>query len=478
MGEPRQARQYGGDGNSLSRPADAERRKISPRPPLIAGPQEPSGDETVRDPHGDLVRIPDGPSEAFDSTEDLLSWMSENSARYGDIFKASVLGSDVYVVGKPEYCERILRSNWLNYPRKGLVARRIALLLGNGLIAANGEFWASQRRMIQPAFSKTSIIGHTGLMTRINRELLAKWKQAAQHGEAVNVTRDLRSMVLKVTLVALFGDDFPVIEPHASILAEEAARDLNLVNAIRPLHSVILQIAEKRRRDGVDASDFLGIMMRGRERDRGSPMSNAQLAREAMTLVVAGHETTASLLNWLWYLLSRHQAVRTKLEEELDRLPWDDAISFGSLTRYTYTRRVIEEALRLYPPVWLMTRRAEKDDQLGEFFVPAGTEIFISPYLIQRSPSFWEAPEQFDPDRMTAEPGDDRPELALCPFGAGPRRCIGELFSRVETQIHLMLFAKELRLQYAEVQPAAFHAGVNLLSKDDFYMHPELRPRI
>ena len=123
------------------------------------------------------------------------------------------------------------------------------------------------------------------------------------------------------------------------------------------------------------------------------------------------------------------------------------------LPKYAYTRQVIDETLRLYPPLWLMTRKALNDDQLGDFFVPAGTEIYISPYLIQRSPDLWEAPDQFDPDRMSPNNGRDRHELACCPFGAGPRNCIGELFARVEIQIHLMMFGKELRLRYDEEKP-------------------------
>lgn len=146
-----------------------------------------------------------------------------------------------------------------------------------------------------------------------------------------------------------------------------------------------------------------------------------------------------------------------------------------ALPKYTYARQVIDEALRLYPPLWLMTRKALGDDLLGEFFVPAGTEIYISPYLIQRNPDLWEAPDRFDPDRMSPDNGLDRHELALCPFGAGPRNCIGELFARVEIQIHLMMFARALRLRYDEAKPPEMTTGMNLLSKSDFIMQPEIR---
>ena len=155
-------------------------------------------------------------------------------------------------------------------------------------------------------------------------------------------------------------------------------------------------------------------------------MPEAQLAREIINLVVAGHETTASLLNWMWYLLATHPEVQLRLGEEFDRLPWEGTLSIETFAMYPYAFNVIEECLRLYPPLWLMSRKAIRDDMLGEYFVPAGTEIFISPYLIQRSPQLWETPDWFDPDRLMSEPGRERHELSLCPFGAGPRKWIGD----------------------------------------------------
>ena len=357
--------------------------------------------------------------------------MNDNFARYGDIYAASILESRVYVVSAPEYCERILRRNWRNYPRAGLVVKRIALLLGNGLIASNGDFWASQRRMIQPAFSKSSIDSLISTVTSVNAELLRRWKQAAIDRAAVNVTQDVSFMVLKITLIAIFGEDYDAVAPNFNFLAEETTRNLGFAQAFQFVGKIILQIAAQRRRDGRTGMDFLGKLMEARDRARGEPMPDTQLVKEIMTFIVAGHETTAGLLNWMWYLLSKHPEVQTRLCSEFTRSPWSE-LSLDELSKYTYTRQVMDETLRLYPPLWLMTRRALNDDYLGEFFVPAGTEIYISPYLIQRNPDLWEMPDKFDPDRMRPETGPQRQELALCPFGAGPRNCIGELFARTE----------------------------------------------
>jgi cytochrome P450 len=420
-------------------------------------------------------RVPPGPAADYSSSEDLFLWMNENFARHGDIYQATIYGETVYVVSNPEHCERVLRRNWRNYARSGQVVKRIALLLGNGLISSNGEFWASQRRMVQPSFTKSSVGGFAGMMRQANTELLEQWIAAARTGQTVNVTRDVSAMVLKITLLSIFGDDYPVVAPQFDMLADDRTRNLEFAQAFRAKSRVILDVAARRRRDGVRGGDILDNLMHARDRDRGEPMSDAQMAKEAITLVVAGHETTAGLLNWVWYLLSRHPEVEARLAEELARTTWECGAAVETLGRYDYTKQVIEEALRLYPPLWMMTRRALQEDRLGDFVVPKGTEIYISPYLIQRNPEFWEVPERFDPDRMAAAGVASRPELAMCPFGAGPRNCIGESFARLEMQMHLVMFASRLRLRHDETEPAEFTTGMNLLSRDDFIMRPELK---
>lgn len=419
------------------------------------------------------LRLPPGPDEPYSSEEDLLSWMNVNFRRYGDIYKASIFGSSVYVVSNPDYVERILRLNWQNYLRKGQVVKRIALLLGNGLISSNGEFWKGQRQMIQPAFSKSSVCSFKDIFVRTNTELLGRWLLAAKRGERVNVTQDVSAMVLRATLLAIFGDDYDTVAPYFSILAEQSARNFEFAGAFRPLGKIIQQIVSRRRDHRIITSDLLGRLMEARSRQHGAPMPDAQLVKEIMTLIVAGHETTASLLNWLWYLLSRHPQVQAKLCDEFGRFPWGEVPSVDLFPKYAYTLQVIEETLRLYPPLWLMTRRAVNDDQLGDFFVPAGTEIYISPFLIQRNPYLWQTPDDFDPDRMNSCNRGDRHELSACPFGAGPRNCVGESFARIEIQYHLMMFGRELRLN-SHQQGQISASGMNLLSREDFTMLPEI----
>jgi cytochrome P450 len=217
--------------------------------------------------------------------------------------------------------------------------------------------------------------------------------------------------------------------------------------------------------------------MEARDRESGQAMPDRQLVNEIMTLIVAGHETTASTLNWTWHLLAQHPDAEETLSREIGALLGSEFPELGDLPKFAYTRQVIEEAMRLYPPVWLIPRKAIKDDQLDEYLVPAGTEICISPYLIQRHPALWEAPDRFDPDRFGPDQVRDRHALAMLPFSAGPRKCIGELFARIEMHMHIIIIAKSLRLRSVGGTPVEFDADVNLRSKHDFIMAPEIKAR-
>ncbi len=204
-------------------------------------------------------------------------------------------------------------------------------------------------------------------------------------------------------------------------------------------------------------------------------MPDDQLIKEITTIVVAGHETTASTLNLLWYLVSQNPEVERLLTAEVGNITADKFPGIGELPNFTYTRMVIDEALRLYPPGWLITRRARKDDRLGDYHVPAGTEIYISPYIIQRHPDLWAEPDSFQPERFNLTDVREKRAAAMLPFSIGPRNCIGEFFARTEMQIHVMTIARRIRLRFAEERPPEFEAEVNLRSKHDFVMSPEIK---
>ncbi|MFZ3379741.1 MAG: cytochrome P450 [Candidatus Acidiferrales bacterium] len=415
--------------------------------------------------------IPDGPSENYRRTDDLLEWMGRQFAAFGDIFKAIVYGTTMYGIRDMELAYHVLVENWQNYV-KGQLIERVALLLGNGLMVSEGELWKHQRQMIQPAFHHKSVGPLVKVIASVNSKLLEKWRLAAEQNESVNVTQDVSHMALEVVLRFLLGDDYDRTRSYFEILSEEKARDMAFARSFRALGKVLLQVIEQRRKNPAALADALSLLMLARDPYNGQPMPDRQIIDEMLTLVVAGHETTASTLNWLWYLLSQHPEVEERLSDELAH---KDFSELDDLSNFSYTRQIIDESMRLYPAGWLVTRKALADDRLGDYFVPAGTEIYIPPYFIQRHPNVWEDPDTFNPDRFQPENSKRRHRLATIPFSSGPRNCIGALFARVEMQIHVMVVAKHLRLRYTETRPIEMDAGVNLRSKYDFLMFPEAK---
>jgi cytochrome P450 len=418
------------------------------------------------------ARIPPGPQEPYPSNRDLLDWMECQFRIFGDIYKATIHGINVYAVRDVEFAYHVLVENWQNYV-KGRFIERVALLLGNGLMVSEGEVWKRQRRMIQPSFNHEALGSLTKVIVAVNSGLLTRWRLAAQKNESVNVTREVSGMALEVVLRFLFGEDYQSVAVHFDLLSDEQARDIAFARSFRALGKTVFEVIGRRRKNCTAPSDALGMVMQARDPQTGQLMPDNQLIDEILTLIVAGHETTASTLNWTWYLLSQHPEVEEKLDAELNN--FRSSLDLDDLRRFLYTRQIIDEAMRLYPPGWLMTRRALSDDRLGGYFVPAGTEIYVAPYFIQRNPSLWNDPDRFDPDRFRPEHARHRHRLATIPFSAGPRNCIGIHFARIEMQIHLLMIAKYLRLKYSPSRPIELDAGINLRSRYDFIMYPEAK---
>lgn len=402
---------------------------------------------------------PIAPNFTSSSQYDLLVWMERYHRELGSIFRSRAYGASVFVITEPQHVEHVLRRNWQNY-RRGRQIKRFRMLMGRGLVVSEGELWKQQRRMMQPAFHEQTIYRLTELIEQENGKLLNRWLAAAQRAQAVNVTRETSVTILDIVLKIIFGSDYDRVVTPFSILSEEVERTLHFAQEFRALGQRVRIVLARRRHDHDNADDMLGMLMRARDRDTGEGMSDSQIVDEVLTLLVAGHETTASTLNWLWYLLSQHLEVAAKLYAE---------VSTTELGQLTYARWIIEETMRMYPALWFFTRQAIDQDVLGEYVVPARTEIFISPYVIQRRDDLWPEPDQFIPERF--DPAMVRHPMAFIPFSAGPRNCIGEHLARWEMLIHLSMIARKLRLRYLGDQPE-YDVGINLRTKDDLWMLP------
>jgi cytochrome P450 len=415
-----------------------------------------------------------GPQARFDldANDESLQLLQELMRLHGDTFAVPSLSrsGDGLVINDPDDIRRVLLTNRANYV-KGAGLDRVRMLLGKGLITSDGEFWARQRRMMQPAFLGNANRAVMPLVQSLNDGLIERWAAIADTGETIDLTEELSGLALDVVLRALFGQDFDrLIQAQGSspfdLITQESRRDLQFAARFRALTRHVQAIIDSRRRDGRVESDWLSMLMQARDKDSGEPMPDRALIDEVMTLIVAGHETTASTLNWTWYLLSQHPRAEAALHAAVAGGAGDDAAptagEFGAPEGGSYVEQVLQEALRLCPPVWLFSRRALHDDILGGHHVPAGTDIFICPYLLHRSVAHWERPEEFLPERFTPEAAASRHRFAFLPFSAGPRFCIGAGFAMAEMATHVATVAERFRLQYVGPVPAEPEFQINL----------------
>ncbi len=422
-----------------------------------------------------------GPSEPLDISfnEDALSTLAAAFAKYGDAFQifSPVTGSNICVFSNPDHVRHVFVEKNANFT-KGIGIERVRILLGNGIMASEGDIWRRQRKMIQPAFHRDVISGMLQDIGDANRDLRDQWQVPASKGVDIDLTQHLSEVTLTIVLNAIFSDDMPEIESTTGgnpfmLLANDTERNLQFAYKFRALSGLVMKCVNRRRSEGT-GNDLLGMLLAGRDRKSNDPMTDRQLVDEVLTLIVAGHETTASALNWLWYLLARHPEVERRLHDEIDA--WDENFTdMASVLQLTYTRQVIEETMRLYPPGWLLTRRSIDADVIGGHPIAANTDVFISPYLVHRHPEFWKAPDNFDPDRFEATAKSQRNRFCYLPFALGPRACIGEHFAMVEMIIHTALIARKYRLRYLREQPMEMECQVNLRPKQSIMMRLEER---
>ncbi len=415
------------------------------------------------------------------STDDSLERMIELFARYGDTYRVFVPArkSYTYVIHHPDDVKRVLVTNHRNYV-KGLGLDRVKILLGKGIMTSEGELWTRQRYMMQPLFHRRVITGFAELIAAANERRLASWDRLAARGEVLNLTDEMSDLTLEIVLRSIFGRDLDRLSEQLGgnpfeVVAREQGRDLQFAYKFRSLTKLVAQLIARRRAEPEEHFDYVAMLMAARDKQSGEPMGERELIDEIMTLIVAGHETTASGLNWTWYLLSQHPDAEARLHAELDAAPAMAAPSPAEAESLAYASQVVNEALRLYPPGWLLSRRTLAADVLGGFAVPAGTNVLLPLYLLHRHPRYWQDPDRFWPERFAGEHDAERPRFAYMPFAAGPRHCIGEAFALYEMLVHVYKVARRYRLVYVPDRPLELEAQINLRTRHPLHMRLERR---
>jgi cytochrome P450 len=426
--------------------------------------------------------IPPGPTEGFDlgGSEESLTRLQDYFARFGDVYRvfAPARGVYNYVINHPEDIKRVLLTNHRNYT-KGEGMDRVKILLGNGIMTSEGAFWRRQRRMMQPSFHRRVIDQFSTLISEVNEKFAQRWAEQCARGESVNVSSDTSELTLEIVLRSIFGNDLKRLEHQMGanpfeVVAKQPNRDLKFAFQFRSLGKLVAELIHQRRDAPEEHFDFLSMLMLTRDRESDEPMSVKELIDEVLTLIVAGHETTAAALTWTWYLLGQHREAAAQLEAEADRTA-AGVMALSAAEAMSFTHQVLQESLRLYPPGWLISRRSIESDELGGFAIPPRTDVFISPYLLHRHPAFWNDAEAFIPSRFADADANERHKFAYIPFAVGPRHCIGENIAMFEMLVHMRTMTRRFRLKRATREPIEFEAQINLRPRSNLMMTVETR---
>ena len=427
--------------------------------------------------------LPPGPTEGFDlgGSEESLDRLRDYFVHYGDVYRvfAPARGVYNYVINHPEDVKRVMLTNHRNYT-KGEGMDRVKILLGNGIMTSEGAFWRRQRRMMQPSFHRRVIDQFSRLIHEVNRKYEERWAAAAARSEPVNISSDTSELTLEIVLRSIFGTDLEKLERQLGqnpfeVVAKQSNRDLKFAFQFRSLAKLVLELIKTRRETHEEHFDFLSMFMHTTDRETGEPMGDRELIDEVLTLIVAGHETTAAALTWTWYLVSQHPAVAEALQAESDRQSAGGILGLDAAESLSFTHQVLQESLRMYPPGWLLTRRAVEADELGGFAIAPRTDVFISPYLLHRHPEFWSEPEEFNPQRFAGPDAAERHKFAYIPFAVGPRHCIGENIAMFEMLVHMHSMTRRFRLTRATHEPIEFEAQINLRPRSNLMMTVENR---
>ena len=411
-----------------------------------------------------------------DFQRDSLGFIEEVALRHGDVVRYRMATMWWHQVNHPEGVRRVLQENNHNYPKSDLTASILRPVAGEGLFISEGKTWLRQRRLMQPAFHRQKIAAFGELMTNAAQKMMGRWDHR------IDAAAEMTRLTLDVATDALFhahvgGEPTTIARAVSTLLAEinyrfqvpfyppinvPTPRNRRMRHAIRTLDRAMYDIIEQRRRDGEEGDDLLSMLMAARDEETGAAMSDRQLRDEVITLFIAGHDTTANALTWTFYLLATHPEADERLRAELDEVLDGAVPAFADLPKLPYSRMVIEEAMRLYPPAWITDRQAVKEDEILGHRIPAGGHVIISPYVTHRLPTLWENPDNFDPGRFSPEKISTRPRYAYFPFGGGPRQCIGKGMALMEAHLILATVMQRYRLRLAADQPVEPEPTVTL----------------
>ncbi len=423
---------------------------------------------TTAAPAEERRRVPPGPPRRETPklfarlTRNRLALMTMAAKEYGDAVRLRIGPKTLYFFNHPDHAKHVLADNSGAY-HKGIGLIQAKRALGDGLLTSEGELWRKQRAAIQPAFQHKRIAQQADIVAEEAAGLVDRLR-ARQNGEPVNVVEEMTGLTLGVLGRTLLDADlggFGSVGHAFEAIQDQAMFEmvsLSMVPTWIPLpKQVRFRLGRRRLRHVADqlvmidrgdgpGDDVVSRLMASTRQESDGHVRRQRMDDELITLLLAGHETTASTLSWAFYLIDQHPEVRERLHAEAVEVLGDRRPTYEDLRRLTYTNQVIQEVMRLYPPVWILTRQAQEDDVVGGYHIPAGADVLVCPYSLHRHPAFWPDPDRFDPERFAPDAAADRPRYAYIPFGAGPRFCVGNHLGMMEATFVLALAARDVKL--------------------------------
>lgn len=437
-----------------------------------------------------------------EAVADPLSLYTRAQRALGDVVELrGIPGIRWYLVTHPTGVEHVLKTRGRNYRKPDRFNAPVRMLAGNGILASEGDTWLQNRRLMQPAFHRQRLAGLVSQMADAAELAAERWERLADEGAEVEIGEEMLRITLRIVGNTLFSHD---LSGDANALGQAIRASFATVSkrmtmpfvppawlptrenrrfaaASDVVHRTVDAMIAERRRSGEERPDLLQMLLDAQDAETGARMDDRQVRDEALTLMLAGHETAAASMSWMWYLLARNPDVASRLREELDSVLGGRTPSVDDLPRLPYTRAVFDETLRLYPPAWGQPRESVEEDEVGGFRIPARKIVIVCQWVTQRRPDLWDRPDDFVPERFLGGAKESIVPWSYYPFGGGARMCIGNSFALMEAQVVLATLAQRFEPELVPGQDIVPDATFTLRPKHGVRMRirrraPALQP--
>lgn len=442
---------------------------------------EPPGPEGISEWFNDIWGLQSDPITNFENLR----------KKYGDFvqFYNPALRKQAFLLSDPDYVEHVLHTNQDQYVKDD-TNDYLSLVLGEGLLTSEGDRWLEHRRLMAPMFHRKSIKNFVRIMIEDTREMLDQWEEDYDDGEPFDLASEIREVTLDIVGRCLFstplkelGEDVGQAVKIVQRFIDSRIRSLinlpvwvplpshrEFIEARDSLREIVTDLVESRKGSADEYNDFLSMLMLAEDEETGEKMSKKEIYDEVMTFVLAGHETTSNAVTWTCYLLSKHPDIENNFHDRMNHTEDLKKNPFEYFEENSYAKQVVEEGMRVYPPVWMIGRKPIEDDQVGPYELPEGSMTLIPIYILHHHPDLWDKPEEFKPERFHPDSPEPRHKYAYIPFGAGRRICIGREFAMMEAQIMMTMINQRYRLELEQSEPIEYEALVTLQPKHGIKM--------